>query len=212
MEALISSHHQGTKKVSVTGAGLTYGNVKIQSLCGSWEKHGFVKVAVSRAAPLTRGSVTRVSTDCIVQFIIPGCYLWYWRSWCQGRWTYGWNEQVQYHIDKLYIYNIIYYHSVSFHVLHLLLVSCNDVTSYKCNIQPIIGCKIFNSDQNVLHFFSHSTWMELWSQNIPNLLLFIHWIHMGHGKPGKLCNLRISFSRPGKSWNLIFGHGKSWKI
>ena len=27
----------------------------------------------------------------------------------------------------------------------------------------------------------------------------------GHGKPGKECNLRISFSRPGKSWNLIVG-------
>ena len=25
-------------------------------------------------------------------------------------------------------------------------------------------------------------------------------------------NLRISFSRPGKSWNLIFGLGKWWKI
>ena len=25
------------------------------------------------------------------------------------------------------------------------------------------------------------------------------------GKPGKACNLRISSSRPGKSWNLIVG-------
>ena len=32
---------------------------------------------------------------------------------------------------------------------------------------------------------------------------------MGHGKPGKSRNLQISFSRPGKAGNLIFGHGKS---
>ena len=30
--------------------------------------------------------------------------------------------------------------------------------------------------------------------------------------PGKSWNLRISVSRPRKSWNLIVGHGKSWKI
>ena len=35
---------------------------RIQSLYGSWEKQGFVKVAVSRASPLTTVSVTRVST------------------------------------------------------------------------------------------------------------------------------------------------------
>ena len=35
---------------------------------------------------------------------------------------------------------------------------------------------------------------------------------MGHGKPGKSCNSIISFSRPGKSWNLGVGHGKSWKM
>lgn len=28
-------------------------------------------------------------------------------------------------------------------------------------------------------------------------------VHMGHGKPGKPWNLRILFSRPGKSWKLV---------
>ena len=35
---------------------------------------------------------------------------------------------------------------------------------------------------------------------------------MGHWKPGKSLNSRISFSRPGKSWNLIVGLGKSFKV
>ena len=35
---------------------------------------------------------------------------------------------------------------------------------------------------------------------------------MGHGKPGKSWNFRISFSRPGKSWKLSVCHGKSWKL
>ena len=34
----------------------------------------------------------------------------------------------------------------------------------------------------------------------------------GHGKPGKSWNLSISVSWLGKSWNLILGHRKSWKI
>ena len=37
-------------------------------------------------------------------------------------------------------------------------------------------------------------------------------IHTGLGKPGKSWNLRISFSRPEKSWNYVFGHQKSWQI
>ena len=42
---------------------------------------------------------------------------------------------------------------------------------------------------------------------------FIHRVCTpGHGKPGKSWNLRISFSRPEKSWNFMVGHGKSWKI
>ena len=36
-------------------------------------------------------------------------------------------------------------------------------------------------------------------------------VRTGHGKPGKSLNLRISFSRPGKSWNLIVRPRKSWK-
>ena len=32
---------------------------------------------------------------------------------------------------------------------------------------------------------------------------------MGHGKAGKSWNFIISFCRPGKSWNLGVGHGKS---
>ena len=35
---------------------------------------------------------------------------------------------------------------------------------------------------------------------------------MGLGKPGKSWNLRILFSRGGKSWDLIVSPGKSWKI
>jgi len=35
---------------------------------------------------------------------------------------------------------------------------------------------------------------------------------MGHEKPRKSWNLSISVSRLGKSWNLIVGQGKSWKI
>ena len=42
--------------------------------------------------------------------------------------------------------------------------------------------------------------------------LGIYKFHTVHGKPGKSYNLRISVSRAGKSWNLIVGHGKSWKI
>ena len=30
-------------------------------------------------------------------------------------------------------------------------------------------------------------------------------VHRGHGQLGKTWNLSISFSRPGKSWNLIVG-------
>ena len=37
-------------------------------------------------------------------------------------------------------------------------------------------------------------------------------VRTGHRKPGKSWNLRISFSRPGKSRNLIVGPRKSWKI
>ena len=168
MKALVSSHHQGTKKVSVTGAGLTYGNVKIQSLCGSWEKQGFVKEAVSRAAPLTRGSVRRVSTDCIVQFIIPGCYLWYWRSWCQGRWTYGWNEQVQ----IIFIYNLLSFFVISsppFDTSELQWCSLLQMqyTGYYMLQDIQLRSKCFAL------LFTH-TWMELWSQNISKLLLLFY--------------------------------------
>ena len=47
-EALVNGHPREAKKVSVTGLA-AYGNVKIPSLYGSWEKRHFVKVAVSRA-------------------------------------------------------------------------------------------------------------------------------------------------------------------
>ena len=111
-------------------------------------------------------------------------------------------------IVKLYIYN---YHSLSFHLLHLILVRCNDAASYKCNIWAIICCKIFNSDQNVLHFFSHT---HVWNCEAKIFLTFyyyfIHWIHMDHGKPGKLCNLRISFSRPGRSWKVMENLTSVW--
>ena len=30
-------------------------------------------------------------------------------------------------------------------------------------------------------------------------------VRTDHGKPGKSLNLRILFSRPGKSWNSIYG-------
>ena len=35
---------------------------------------------------------------------------------------------------------------------------------------------------------------------------------MGHGKSGKSWTFTISFSRPGESWDLSVGHGKSWKM
>ena len=40
----------------------------------------------------------------------------------------------------------------------------------------------------------------------------INRVRTGHGKPEKSWNLSISVSRPGKSWNMIVGHGKSWEI
>ena len=33
----------------------------------------------------------------------------------------------------------------------------------------------------------------------------------GHGNPWKSWNFTISFSRPGKSWNVNMDHGKAWK-
>ena len=41
---------------------------------------------------------------------------------------------------------------------------------------------------------------------------FLNRVRTGHGKPGKSWNFIISLSRPGNSWNLGGGHGKSWKI
>ena len=111
-------------------------------------------------------------------------------------------------IVKWYIYN---YHSLSFHLLHLILVSCNDAACYKRNIRAITCCKIFNSDPNVSHFFSH---VHVWNCEAKIFLTyyyyFIHWIHIDHGKPGKLCNLRISFSRPGRSWKVMENLTSVW--
>ena len=33
---------------------------------------------------------------------------------------------------------------------------------------------------------------------------------MDHGKPGKLCNLRIPFSRPGRSWKVMENLTSVW--
>ena len=44
----MSGHPWSMKKVSITRAGRIW-NAKIQSLFGSWEKQGFVKVAIRRA-------------------------------------------------------------------------------------------------------------------------------------------------------------------
>ena len=53
MKALVSGHRAGAKMVSVTGADrLREINAKIQSLYGSREKRGFVKMSVSRAGRL----------------------------------------------------------------------------------------------------------------------------------------------------------------
>ena len=41
-------------------------------------------------------------------------------------------------------------------------------------------------------------------------LLYLR-VHTRHGKPGKLWNFKVSFSRPGRSWTLRVGHRKSWK-
>ena len=37
-------------------------------------------------------------------------------------------------------------------------------------------------------------------------------VRTGHEKSGMSWNFIISFSRPGKSWNLGVSHGKSWKM
>ena len=37
------------------------------------------------------------------------------------------------------------------------------------------------------------------------IVVFINRVRTDHGKPGKHWNLRISFSRPVKLWNLIVG-------
>ena len=39
------------------------------------------------------------------------------------------------------------------------------------------------------------------------LMVVIHRVHVGHGKPGKSLNLRISFSRPRKSWKIVITNG-----
>ena len=39
-----------------------------------------------------------------------------------------------------------------------------------------------------------------------------HRVRTGHGKSGKSWKFTVSFSRPGKSWSLRMGHGKSWKM
>ena len=50
------------KKVPITGAGC-FRKCKNTEFCGSWEKRGFVKVAICRAAcPPTRVSIMRAST------------------------------------------------------------------------------------------------------------------------------------------------------
>ena len=94
---------------------------------------------------------------------------------------------------KLYISN---YHSVSFHLLHLILVRCNDATSYKCNIWAIAKyqtqIKMFCTSFHTYRYCEAKIFLTFY-------YYFIHGIHMDHGKPGKLCNLRISFSSPGKS-------------
>ena len=54
IQFLIKGIIRDTKMASITGVGhLYYGNIKIQSFYGSWEKHGFVKAAVSRAVRLS---------------------------------------------------------------------------------------------------------------------------------------------------------------
>ena len=54
MEALVTGHPWDVKKVSSLGL-VTYKKVKVPSLYGSWDKQGFVKVAVSI------GSISAVS-------------------------------------------------------------------------------------------------------------------------------------------------------
>ena len=54
VEALVTGHPWDVKKVSSLGL-VTYKKVKVPSLYGSWDKQGFVKVAVSI------GSISAVS-------------------------------------------------------------------------------------------------------------------------------------------------------
>ena len=61
-------------------------------------------------------------------------------------------------------------------------------------IYGLLCCKIFNSDQNVLHFFSH---IHVWNCEAKIFLTFyyyfIQWIHMDHEKPGKFCIYEFHF-------------------
>lgn len=45
-----------------------------------------------------------------------------------------------------------------------------------------------------------------------HVLSFLYRVCADHGKCRESWNLRISFSMPGRSWNLIIGARKSWKI
>ena len=53
-------------------------------------------------------------------------------------------------------------------------------------------------------------WLDFW--RLCRIFSSRDRIRTGHGKPWKSWKLRILFSRPGKSWNLIVGPWKSWKI
>ena len=62
--------------------------------------------------------------------------------------------------------------------------------------------RLFLRDVTIKDVANHGTYSnpgrQVWAQNEDR-------VRTGHGKPGMSRNLRISFSGPGKSWNLLVG-------
>ena len=68
-------------------------------------------------------------------------------------------------------------------------------------------CFCVHGTCNSIYVVHVDTWMEHMPRVEPSFR-----VRTGHGRPGKSLNIRISFCRPGKLWNLIVGPWKLWKI
>ena len=75
-----------------------------------------------------------------------------------------------------------------------------------------------NSTRNKRDLLAKIMFVTSYFINVNTFYLFLNWFSTRvrfstcHGNPRKSWNLSISFSRPGKSWKLIVGPWKSWKI